>query len=159
MYISVITLQDAKDYLRVDTGFADDDAQITRMINAALSYVEQWTRVFVFERDLTYIMVDGFVRVYDYPITAVVGPLPIIDIITERKTSYNNYSLGSSTVDLVLTVGHLLPTDVPDELIDVALEIIDLRYYGSKDAAAETIKELLSPTSIDILNRYRRFII
>jgi len=158
-YITVVTLQDAKDYLRVDQGFTDDDAQITRMINGALSFVERWANIYVFARDITYLMVDGKVSVYDYPINSIIGPLPITDIVTERLTLYNNYCLGSDTVDLILNIGHVLPVDVPDDLREVALEIIDLMYHGSKNAAGESITEMLSMLSIDILNKHKRFLI
>jgi len=158
-YITIITLQDAKDYLRVDQGFTDDDAQITRMINGALSFVERWTNIYVFARDITYLMVDGKVSVYDYPINSIIAPLPITDIVTERLTLYNNYTLGSDTVDLILNIGHVLPVDVPDDLREVALEIIDLMYHGSKNMAGESISEMLSILSIDILNRHKRFLI
>ncbi len=158
-YISIIPLQDAKDYLRIDQGFTDDDAQITRMINGSLSFVERWTNIFVFARDNNYLMIDGKISVYDYPVNSIEAPLPITDVVTERKTLYNNYSLGSDTVDLTLNVGHVLPTDVPDDLREVALEIIDLMYHGSKNAAGESITEMLSMLSIDILNKHKRFLI
>ncbi len=158
-YLTVITLPDAKDYLRIDQGFTDDDAQITRMINGSLSFVERWTNIFVFARDNNYLMIDGKISVYDYPVNSIEAPLPITDVVTERKTLYNNYSLGSDTVDLTLNVGHVLPTDVPDDLREVALEIIDLMYHGSKNAAGESITEMLSMLSIDILNKHKRFLI
>lgn len=74
-YIDVITLASAKLYLRVDDTLTEDDAQITNMISSALKYVEKYTQVLVFARSKTYRMINGFVRVYDFPINSVITPL------------------------------------------------------------------------------------
>lgn len=154
-YIDVITLSDAKLYLRVDDTLTEDDAQITRMINASLAYIEKWTNIMVFARDKTYLMVDGCVRVYDAPITTLVGPN---DAVVVRKTLYNTYSTTQGeTVDLTLNIGYADPVDVPDELKEVALEIIDLMYYEHE--SGKTVVKDLSSLSRDILNRNKRFIV
>ena len=44
-YLSVITLERAKNYLRVDLDFDTDDAEITAMINGACSYIEKKTNL------------------------------------------------------------------------------------------------------------------
>ena len=137
-YTDVITLADAKLYLRIDDTLTDDDAQITRMISSALSYVEKWTNVLVYARNKDYLIVDGIIRVYDYPINSVVSP-DEADMTITRKTLYTIY------VD---------PDDVPQELKDVALEIIDNMYYRN-----DWKNMGLSPLSIDILNKHKRFII
>lgn len=153
-YIDVITLTEAKLYLRIDDTLTEDDTQITRMISSALSYVEQWTNVLVFARDKDYLIVDGIIRVYDYPINSVVTP-DEADMTITRKTLYNIYEYSSTTAtDLTLNVGYTLPADVPQELKDVALEIIDNLYYRNDGKNMG-----LSPLSIDILNKHKRFII
>jgi len=154
-YIDIITLAEAKNYLRIDDTLTDDDAQITRMINAALAYIENCTNIMLFARDKTYTMVDGFVRVYDYPINAD-APDPA-DVEVEIKTSYVNYSFGSDTIDLVLNVGFDDPDDVPAQLKEVAFEIIDLMYYEHETGKKYT-KDLTTLSTV-ILNSYRRFIL
>ena len=67
-YLDVITLQQAKDYLRVDS--EDSDAEITRMIKSALSLMEKQTNIILYDRNKTYIYHNGVVRVYDYPINS-----------------------------------------------------------------------------------------
>jgi hypothetical protein len=153
-YIDVITLAEVKVHLRIDDTLTEDDSAITRMINGALSYIENWTDVYVYARDKTYVMVDGCVRVYAYPINSITTPLEA-DVESEQKTLHTNYTYGTDTTDLVLNVGHVLPADVPDDLKEVALEIIDLMYYGN----GKSYKKDLSELSIDILNSYKRFII
>ena len=154
-YLSVIPLADAKIYLRIDDTLTEDDVQITRMINGALSIVEKWTNVLVFARAKTYLMVDGFVRVYDAPINTITSPTEA-DMTNEQKTLYKNFCYGSETSNLVLNVGHVLPADVPQELIDVAYEIIDLLYYQHE--TVKTVKKDLSELSIDVLTQNKRFI-
>ena len=72
-YIDVITLPDAKVYLRVDDDLTEDDTQIIRMINGALSYIEQYTNIYFFARDKSYNVIDSCVKVYDYPINSEVS--------------------------------------------------------------------------------------
>jgi hypothetical protein len=149
-YIDVITLADAKLYLRVDDTLTEDDAQITRMINAALSYVENYTNHIVFARDKEFRLIDGCVRVYDYPINSEVTA----DLISENKTLYTNYTLGSTNDLISLNVGYA--SDVPDELIEAAYEIIDIYYYGKE--SGKTMADL-SPMSRQGLDQYKRFIL
>ena len=64
-YLDVITLADAKSYLRVDDTLTDDDAQISRMIKSALSTIEKRTNVLVYARSKNYLMTFPLIqRVY-----------------------------------------------------------------------------------------------
>ena len=73
-YLSIISLAEAKNYLRVDDTLTADDDQITNMINSALKYVEDWTNIILYAREKSYIVVGGSKRVYDYPINSVIKP-------------------------------------------------------------------------------------
>ena len=156
-YLDVISLAEAKVYLRVDSGHTADDNDITRMIKSALSYVERATNHLVYQRSMTYLMKDGCAYVYDYPIDSVDTPADYDDDDTEQNHNYSIYNYGSTTRNLTLTVGYLDPADVPSELIDVALEIIDLLYYAHE--TGKTIEKDLSQLSRNILNQYKRFLI
>ena len=113
-YIDVIPLATAKNYLRVDSSLTADDADITRMISVALSYIEKVTRVLVYQRSKTYLMQGGCAYVYDYPISAVTVPADYDDDDTTEKSTYNIYEYGSTTtIDFTLNVGYLDPADVP----------------------------------------------
>lgn len=155
-YIDVITLAEAKNTLRVDDTLTEDDAKITRIIGYALAYIELWTNVITFAQAKTYTMVDGCIRVYDYPINSITTPTEA-DMSNTQKTLYKTFTYGTTTSDLVLNVGHVLPTSVPVDLIDVAHEIIELRYYEQE--TGKTIAKDLSSTSIDTLNRHKRFLL
>lgn len=149
-YINIITLQEAKDYLRVD--ISDTDTEIIRMINSALSYIEKVTNHILDVRDITYLAVNGCVRVYDYPINSEVTT----GLEVTKKNGYNTYQLGIETTDIILNVGYAL-VNVPSELKDVALEMIDLMYYANE--TGRDYKKDLSQLSKDILNSYRRHIL
>ena len=152
-YIDIITLADAKVYLRIDDTLTEDDTQITRMINAALSYVENYTNHVLFAKDKEYRLIDGCIRVYDYPINSEVTA----DLISENKTLYTNYTLGSTNDLITLNVGYMLPADVPQELVEVAYEIIESLYY-EKDTN-KSINSRMSTISQMMLDQYKRFIL
>jgi hypothetical protein len=149
-YIDIIPLADAKIYLRIDDTLTEDDTQITRMINAALSYVEKYTNHVLFAQNKEYRLINGCVRVYDHPINSEVTD----DLIVENKTLHTNYELGTTNDLIELNVGYALVADVPQELIEVAYEIIDIYYYGKE--SGKTMANI-SPLSKDMLNQYKRF--
>jgi hypothetical protein len=156
-YIDVISLATAKNHLRVDSTLTADDTAITRMITSALRYVERETNILVYQRDKTYLMEDGCIYVYDYPINDVVTPADYDDDDTVQKQNYSIYNYGSDTIDFTLDVGYVDPADVPEDLIEVALEIIDLMYYSHE--TGKTVNKDLSALSRDTLNTYKRFLI
>jgi len=153
-YINVITLSDAKIYLRIDDTLTEDDPQITKMINAALKYVEKYTNILVFARLKDYVVVDNCIRVYDYPINSLINP---VDSDATIKTLYTTYVTETDEDVLTLNVGYVDPVDVPDDLREVALEMIDLMYYEHENGKSYT-KDITS-LSREILNSNKRFLI
>lgn len=151
-YIDIISLATAKNYLRIDDTLTEDDADITRFINSSLSDIERQTNILVFDREKDYLLQDCLVRVYDYPINSLVAPTDAEDTI---KNNYSIYTANSDDVYITLNVGYATASDVPDELIDVALEMIDIKYYGAKENGANT--RSLSKDNQEILNRLKRF--
>ena len=156
-YIDIITLADAKVYLRIDDTLTEDDAQITRMINAALSYVERYTNHVLFAKEKEYRLINGCVRVYDYPFNSYVDPVEADFDEIENKTLYTNYTYGSSNDLITLNVGYTLPADVPQELVEVAYEIIESLYY-EKDTN-KSVNSRISTLSKMMLDQYKRFIL
>jgi hypothetical protein len=152
-YTDVITLSDAKIYLRIDDTLSEDNTQITRMINASLSYIERYTNVYVFARLKTFVVVDNCIRVYDSPINSLIDPIDAESVI---KTLYTTYTTGLDEDVLTLNVGYVDPVDVPDALKEVALEMIDLMYYEHETGKSFT--KDISSLSREILNSYKRFL-
>ena len=165
-YLSVIPRQTAKDHLRVDD--IASDTQIDRMIESALSLIEKRTNILVFQREETYSLAgENCIRVYDFPINSVVKGLAKdgTDVTLtlednydfEQKTLYTNYtSIDGDAVSLVLNVGYADPTDVPSELIEAALEMIDYWYYGNDGK----ISSMLIPESVNhVLMTNKRYVL
>jgi len=152
-YISVISLATAKNYLRIDDTLTADDAEITRMIASSLGDIERQTNIKVFARDEVYNVQDSAIRVYDYPVNSITSPATAVGVI---QPTYINYTLDADDLLLTLNVGYTDPLNVPSEIVDVALEMIDIKYYGAKEDGAN--KRLLSVDNQDTLNRFKRFI-
>jgi hypothetical protein len=155
-YIDVIPLEDAKVYLRVDDTLTEDDNSITRMINAALEYVEDWTNILVYDRTKSYISQNGCCTVYDAPINSVVTPASADDYTQTIKHGYSVFDVTSTLTEIELNVGHQNVSDIPQSIIDCAYEIIDLMYYSHE--TGKTVEKDLSELSKNILNKNKRFV-
>ena len=154
-YLDVITLDDAKTYLRVDDTLTDDDVRITSMIKAALSTIERMTNILVFSRSRTYLFDDGCARIYDYPINSLITPT---DATVTEKGLYSIYETSNtSDTELVLVVGYVDPTDVPNEIIEAALEYIKYMYYDHETNGAN--KGHIPMYIREMIDMQRRFLI
>ena len=155
-YSTVLPLDDVKLYLRITHD--ESNAEISRMIKSAMEIVELKTNVLVYQRATkTYPFVDNHVRVYDGPINTS-GTTGLATTVT--RTDYRNYSLFEDTnadnTSVVLDVGHSSPSDVPQGLIDAALEMIDYWYYKNDGRANIS----LMPDSVEqTLSVHTRFLI
>lgn len=154
-YIDVLPLSEVKNYLRVDSTLDADDNEIIRMIRVALSFIEKETNILVYQRNKTYKAVNGCLRVYDAPIDSVVTPADYDSDNTTEYSTYTEYVYGSDTVDITLNVGYLYPEDVPEELKQIALEMVDLMYYKNEKNVKE--KDIFDWAKQSLFN-YKRFI-
>ena len=147
-YIDVISLERAKNYLRIDTTLTDDDAEITAMINGACSYIEKRTNLIFYPRNKTY---KGAcqVKVYDYPINSIVtDPAPF---------AYEQpmFTIYPDVKKVELNVGFVDPNDIPDELIQACLQMIKVWYFESE----KQVNTTLIPESVkEAIDLNRRFI-
>ena len=151
-FIDVVTLAEAKQYLRVDDGFTADDTIITLLINVAGDYVERHTNHRLYAREKTYKFFDGDVRVYDYPINSVTSPSEDDMEVTEMSL-YTLYEYSSG--DLVLNVGYADPADVPAMLKMKMMEVIDAMYNGNENESVTNIDDSL----FESIAAWRRFTI
>lgn len=147
-YLDVISLERAKNYLRIDSDLTEDDAEITSMINAALSYVEKRTNHLVYARNKYYNGVCQ-VKVYDSPINTIITP---VDPFVLYRTMY---AIFPNDKEVQLNVGYDDPAKVPDELIQAALQMIKVWYYESE----KQVNSTLIPESVkEVLDVYKRFL-
>ena len=147
-YLDVITLVQAKNYLKIDDGLTDDDALIETMIKAAFRYIEKRTNHLVYARDIVY---NGAcqVKVYDYPINAVIAPLNAF------KVDYSMFTCYANDKQVELNVGYLTPDLVPEDIIVSAYEMLSVWYYNSE----KQVNSTLIPESVnEVLDLYKRFL-
>ncbi len=147
-YLSVISLERAKNYLRIDTTLTDDDAEITAMINSACSYIEKRTNLIFYPRNKVY---KGAcqVKVYDYPINSIVtDPEPF----TYEQPMFTIYP---DVKKVELNVGFVDPNDIPFELVQACLQMIKVWYFESE----KQVNTTLIPESVkEAIDLNRRFI-
>jgi hypothetical protein len=149
-YLDVISLETAKLYLKIDEGQTETDNEITGMINSALSYIEKRTNHIFKTRDKVYYKDCALVqqvKVYDYPID---------NTVTELEIQYRPLYAIVPTIDNVvtLTVGYENVEDIPAELIDSALQLINFWFYNSETKnAMNTIPDFVQ-NNIDINRRF-----
>ena len=146
-YLSVITLERAKNYLRVDLDFDTDDSEITSMINASCRYVEKRTNHILYARDIIY-KGSCQVKVYDYPIDSIVtDPAPF-------KVDFAMFTCYPDVKEVELNVGY--GTDeVPDDLIQAMLQMIKVWYFESE----KQVNSTLIPESVkEVIDLYKRFL-
>jgi hypothetical protein len=145
-YLTVISLERAKNYLRIDTSLTDDDAEITSMINAALRFIEKRTNHIVYIQERVYTG-SCQVKVYDYPINSIVtDPEPWF-------VDYTMFRLFPDTKTVTLNVGYATNA-VPDELIQAALQMIKVWYFESEKQVNSTLIPESVKEAIDIYIRF-----
>jgi len=149
-YIDVISLEQAKLYLKIDEGQTITDNEITGMINSALSFIEKRTNHIFKTRDKVYYKDCALVqqvKVYDFPIDNTVTELDIV----YRPL----YAIVPTVNDMVtLTIGYENLEDIPSELIDSALQLINFWFYNSETKnAMNTVPDFVMQ-NIDINRRF-----
>lgn len=150
-YTDVISLEEAKLYLRIDEDQTATDDEITQMICSALSFIERKTNHIFKTREKVYYKDCALVNhatVYDYP-------------IDNLETEYNiTYRINKAIVPTVngfvtLTIGYDSVDDIPTELIDCALQIINFWYYNSETKnSVNSIPDFV----MEVINQNRRFV-
>lgn len=149
-YTDVITLETAKKYLKIDTGETATDNEILGMINSALSYIEKRTNHIFKTRNKVYYKDCALVqqvKVYDYPID---------NSVTDLDISYKpNYAIVPTVNDVVtLTIGYSNYDDIPSELIDCALQLINFWFYNQETKNAQNTVPDFIGNNIDVNRRF-----
>ena len=153
-YLNVIPLATAKTYLRIDDTQNETDAEITAMINTACQYVERETNVLLFARDKQYYVNDSCFRLFDFPINSVSDPASF-EVETRQLSSL--YTFGSKIESMTANVGYTDPNDVPDDLKQIALELIKIMFYEQE--SQQSFMQMIPQWVKSILESNRRFII
>ena len=148
-YIDVISLAQAKLYLKIDALQTETDAEIISMIKSSLSFIEKRTGHIFKTRNKTYYScaLVNSVIVYDYPID---------NAITLYDIQYRQTNAIVPTVDgsVILTLGYSDIDDIPNELIDAALQLIKVWFYESETQSNSTLIPLSVMQAIDVNRRF-----
>lgn len=152
-YTDVISLNDAKIYLRIDDTLTSDDNFITGCINAAFQWIEQYTNHIIKGGIKTYYKDNAHgcseFTIYDYPIVSIEN--------TSFSSSVRQLRTVVTTEDdtVTATMGYDSASDVPAPIIQAAYEILQSWYYNSDKPMQTT----LVPDSVKFaLQPYRRFL-
>jgi hypothetical protein len=149
-YTDVISLEQAKLYLKIDEGQTVTDDEITGMINSALSFIEKRTNHIFKTRDKVYFKDCALVqqvKVYDYPIDNTETEFDII-----YRPLYAIVPTVNNTV--TLTTGYTSVDDIPSELIDSALQLINFWFYNSETKNAMNSIPDFVLSNIDVNRRF-----
>ncbi len=149
-YTDVISLEQAKLYLKIDEGQTVTDDEITGMINSALSFIEKRTNHIFKTRDKVYFKDCALVqqvKVYDYPIDNTETEFDII-----YRPLYAIVPTVNNTV--TLTTGYTSVEDIPSELIDSALQLINFWFYNSETKNAMNSVPDFVLSNIDVNRRF-----
>jgi len=146
-YLDVISLERAKNYLRIDSDLTDDDTEITSMIKAACGYVEKRTNHIFYAREKVYTG-SCQVKVYDFPINSITLPLdPFV-------CYFSMFAIFPNDKTVTLNVGYAVG-EVPDELIQACLQMIKVWYFESE----KQVNSTLIPESVkEVIDIYKRFL-
>lgn len=146
-YIDVITLERAKNYLRIDADLTDDDTEITSMINGALRFIEKRTNHIMYAQEKVYTG-SCQVKVYDYPINSITLPLDPFVVY------YSTFAVFPNDKTATLNVGYGVD-EVPDDLIQSALQMIKVFYYESEKQVNTT---LIPESVMQVIDINKRFV-
>lgn len=149
-YLDIISLEQAKIYLKVDSGQTETDDEITSMINSSLSFIEKRTNHIFKTREKVYYKDCSLVqqvKVYDFPIDNTETELDIV-----YRPLYAIVPTVNDTV--TLTIGYILLDDIPSELIDAALQIIKVWFYESEKQENTSLIPLSVLQAIDANRRF-----
>lgn len=159
--LNVVSLAQAKMWLRLDEDYDYEDGLITALIKSAVNQVEQYTLQTLWQRTLTEITdKTGNLKIYNYPIVSVEDvvdkDLVAVDFEIEESQWYTEVITqqpGNNTVTFVAGYGWNYDggSDVPDD-IETAIKQLITYYYENRDNPKEDMPKIVT----FILAPYRR---
>ena len=146
-YTDVISLNRAKLYLKIDTLQTETDQEITSMINSALSFIEKRTGNIFKTKTKTFFscaLVESVI-VYEYP---------IVDAPTGTQFRALNSIVPTVSGSVAVELGYADVDDIPNELIDAALQLLKVWFYESETQSNTSLIPLSVMQAIDINRRF-----
>jgi hypothetical protein len=156
--LNVVSLAQAKLWLRLDEDYEYEDGLITALIKSAVNQVEQYTLQVLYQRTLTEITDrKGSLRIYNYPVISVEDVVDrdnvALDFITETSQWYTEVLIdqpGFNTVTYVAGYDwdYNGGSDVPDDIKTAIKELITFLYENRdnpKEEMPKVVTYLLAP--------------
>lgn len=156
--LNVVSLDQAKLWLRVDLDYDYEDTLITALIKSAVNQVEQYTLQVLWQRSITEITDrSGNLKIYNYPIIAVED---VVDkdfddvtfglVETQWYTEVVTDRAGFNTVTYVAGYDWNYDggSDVPDDIETAIKEMITYLYENRdnpKEEMPKVVTYLLAP--------------
>lgn len=156
--LNVVSLNQAKMWLRLDLDYDYEDALITSLIKSAVNQVEQYTLQVLWQRQMTEITDrNGSLKIYNYPVIAVEDVVDKdfnqVDFEIEESQWFTNVITnkpGFNTVTYIAGYDWTYEggSNTPDDL-ELAVKELITYYYENRDNPKEdmpkTVTYLLAP--------------
>jgi len=151
-YLDIISVAQAKIYLRIDDTLTEDDEDIEQMIKGAFLFIERYTNHLFGARDKTQYVPP---TIYDYPINSI-SPIPDEDWENYYQRNMDMYCKDyPAPVLTTYNAGYVNVEDVPSDFIQSAKQILKVWYFE----AQQQINDTMIPISArQVLDTYRRFV-
>ena len=156
--LNVVSLAQAKLWLRLDEDYDYEDSLITALIKSAVNQVEQYTLQVLYQRTITEISdKSGSLKIYNYPVISVEDvvdkDITSVDFEIEESQWYTNVITnqpGFNTVTYVAGYDWNYDggSDVPDDIETAIKEMITYLYENRdnpKEEMPKVVTYLLAP--------------
>ena len=156
--LNVVSLAQAKMWLRLDEDYDYEDGLITALIKSAVNQVEQYTLQVLWQRTITEITdKSGSLKIYNYPVISVEDVVDkdvvAVDFEIEESQWYTSVitnQLGFNKVTYVAGYdwGYDGGSDVPDDIETAIKEMITYLYENRdnpKEEMPKVVQYLLAP--------------
>ena len=155
-YLDLISVAQAKVYLRIDDTANEDNGDIEQMIKGAFLFIERYTNHIFINREFSQLVPP---KIYNTPITEIDGSTDPVDWDNYYQRNYDKiYGAYGSYIPPVMTTyraGYVNVEDVPSDLIQSAKQLLKVWYYESEKQENST----LIPISVkQVLDTYRTFV-
>ena len=147
-YLDVISLDQAKLYLKIDSLQTETDNEIKSMINSSLSFIEKQTNHIFKTKSKVYYKDCALVqqvKVYDFP---------IINAPIGTQVRQSNSIVPTINDMVTLELGYTNLDEIPSELIDAALQLIKVWFYESETQSNTSLIPLSVMQAIDVNRRF-----
>lgn len=155
--LNVVSLAEAKLWLKIDPDYDDDDSIIESLIKSVVNQVEQYTMQILYPRVLTqYTGRCGTTKIYQYPLTSIEdvnndGVYEDFDTVetdwyTEVLSTVTNRQLVTFTAGYGWTYD--MGTEVPEDIITAIKEYVTYLYENRDDPYKKMpalVQQLLGP--------------